>query len=67
MNDKECDKCFILFLEVFSPLDFPTFGAAGDVHRYTPPAPINRHQDPGLRFPLFRYGMLFAITSFLII
>lgn len=39
--------------EVFSPLDFTTFGAAGDVHRYTPPASLNRHQDPGLRFPFF--------------
>ena len=67
MKDKPCAKCFVLFLEVFSPLDFPTFGAAGDVHRYTPPASIDRHQDPGLRFPFFRYVMRFAIAEFLII
>ena len=67
MNDKECAKCFIFFSEVFSPLDFPTFGAVGDVHRYTPPSSLNRHQDPGLRFPFFRYVIRFAITDFLII
>ena len=67
MKYEECAKCVILFLEVFSPLDFPTLGAAGDVHRYTPPASIDRHQDPGLRFPFFRYVILFATTELFII
>ena len=67
MKDNECAKCFIFFSEVFSPLDFPTFGAVGDVHRYTPPSSLNRHQDPGLRFPFFRYVIRFAIMDFMII